>query len=142
MNAKHLTNVYLISAAIPDEEADTVMQIRRTAAAGSTAGSATGSAAGSASTSTARPPLPSLDDPAETERQSGNVLEDLEREAAELGSANSSSQHRKRRRKEDEEESWMPELRKNLQTNQTLLEKLMEKCSRTRRGRRASVNRS
>ena len=29
--------------------------------------------------------------------------------------------------KGDEEESWMPELRKNLQTNQTLLKKLMEK---------------
>ena len=136
MNTKRLTNVYLISAAIPDEESDTVMQIRRTAAAGSTASSVVRSA----STSTARPPLLSLDDPAETERQSGNVLEDLEREAAELGSVNSSSQNRKRRRKEDEEESWMPELRKNLQTNQTLLESLWKKCSRTRRGRRASVN--
>ncbi|XP_050410985.1 uncharacterized protein LOC126825391 isoform X1 [Patella vulgata] len=118
-----LNNISFYKAAIPDEESDTVMQIRRTAAAGST----TGSAAGSASTSTARPPLLSLDDPAETERQSGNVLEDLEREAAELGSVNSSFQHRKRRRKEDEAESWMPELRKNLQTNQTLLAKLMEK---------------
>jgi hypothetical protein len=107
---------------MPDEEADTVMQIRRTAAAGSTAGSA----AESASTSTARPPLQSLDDSAETERQSGNVLEDLERGAAEIESAYSSSQQRKRRRREDEE-SWMPELRKNLQTNQSLLEKLMEK---------------
>ena len=80
------------------------------------------------SASTSRPP-PSLETPDSADSQSVHILEDAEQQAVELTSTTSISQHRykRKRRKEDEEEDrWMQDVMLNLQTNQALLERLLD----------------